>query len=108
MADLVWDPRLITPEKVMDLAGGHPVYLAMHGHIVGRRAAEFVEAGADPEQVAEGLGTVVPTLMCGDCGQPVTGSDAQLGWELRRSLLELASDILRHRVSAHGEATNGT
>jgi len=108
MAEMIWDPRLITPERVMELAGHHPIYLAMHGHIVGHVAAGAVAAGIDPDMVAEESGSMVPTLMCGDCGQPITGNDRFLAWELRRSLLELATDILRHRVAAHGKATNGT
>lgn len=98
---LVWDERLISPSEVLQLASHHLLQLEVRHHITDQETADIVNDGPTTG-LAEQITLPDPTLVCGDCGQTIR-TDAGPPF----TLLELASDILRHRVNAHGEVLSG-
>lgn len=106
---LVWDPRLITADRVFDIIATHPVRFALHHHITDQATADAVNGGPDatgPGLDADAITRPVPTLLCGDCGRPVA-HDQDGDDPTPFTLTELAVAVLRHRVSAHEEVLSG-
>jgi hypothetical protein len=99
---LVWDERLISPSEVLQLASHHLLQLEIRHHITDQETADAIGRAPGTEQLAPLVTLPDPTLTCGDCGQTIR-TDAGPPF----TLLELASDILRHRVNAHGEVLSG-
>lgn len=110
MAELVWEPRLITADRVFATVAGHPVTLALHHHILDQATADAVNGGPEgtgPGLDADAITEPVPTLLCGDCGQPIAHDQHAEEEPTPFTLTELAVAVLRHRVSAHEEVLSG-
>lgn len=105
MAEAVWDPRLITPGRALELAGRHPLYATF-------QLAELSQFEPDGYAAAQaGADGRLPdqwqiNLRCKDDDQSVgllaTGTET-----FDTSIEDLLSGVLRHLVMAHNVSLSG-
>lgn len=81
--ELGFDARLMTPARLLELAGQHPMRLTQQ------------------------LDGVDATLDCVICGQAITKLTDTIGEPYRFTALQLLQDVLRHRVMAHDVPLSG-
>lgn len=99
MAELVWDPRLITPARVLELAGKHRLYATYE---IAQLSQFETEGGAVPAQ--ENRWQI--NLRCKDDDQSVGMLSAgYVAYDT--SIEDLLSGVLRHLVTAHDVSLSG-
>jgi hypothetical protein len=87
-----WDPRLISPEQALRIAGDWPVY-ASH------EMASLSQFGDQPDRWQI-------NLRCLECGQSCGLLDAPRQ-VYKTSIGDLLSGVLRHMVTAHDWSLSG-
>lgn len=98
MALADWDPRLITPERALQLAGDWPVYAGM-------TKAELSQFGSQPDRMQINLRCRRCHQSCGLLSVPRGGPQADDGY--LTSIGDLLSGVLRHLVTAHDLSLSG-
>jgi hypothetical protein len=100
MALADWDPRLMSPERALHLAGDWPVY-----YTAGK--AELFQFGSQPDQIQL-------NQRCGKCHQSITAllqvTDVPDLVGLKSpetTTADQLSDVLRHLVTAHDIPLSG-
>jgi hypothetical protein len=84
MASPAFDPRLITPARLLALAGEHPIVAGPHLRMPPHLSVD-----------------------CGLCGQPIAKATDSKGVPYRFSAGQLLQDTLRHLVVAHDMPLSG-
>ncbi len=92
MGDLQWPTKmLITPGRVIALAGDRPIVF------------EIRETGPDDTRNDEhGQGLAVLAVVCQECDRAIT--TFHIPTQVPTTVMELASDMLRHDVIHHGRS----